>query len=371
MLTLELALRAIGITLLAFLAAILFRTKRRDLTAQFGGALCVSVGAFLLTSTPNADQRLGVFLYPLTAICSTHTVWFWLFCSALFADRPALRRQHAICLVSMAVGGTLYQWMLPTWSAGETEAFAHALGLAFGTASLVFACMAPVTIYLGKLADLDARRRRIRTWFVPTVSAYLLLVAVAQVVSLFAGRPTPKPLVLANLVVIDMVATAALLTFVRVRVINWLDLREPAPDAEALSFVENSVLNRLMRRLVPERLYAREGLTITKLAAMLDTQEHVLRRVINRGLRFRNFNEFLHSHRLREAATRLRDPATRRVPILTTALDVGYGSIGPFNRAFKERFGVTPSEYRLAGAGEASFGFDAPMPYQPPSAPRG
>jgi len=367
----ELVLRAIGITLLALLAVILLRTKRRDLTAQFGGALCVCVGAFLLTSTPDADQRLGVIVYPLTALCSTHTVWFWLFCSALFADRPALRPQHAIFLVSMAAAGTLYQWLLPMRSAGETEAFAHALGLAFGTASLVFACLAPVTVYLGKMADLDARRLLIRKWFVPTVSAYLLLVAVTQVVSLFAGRPTPKLLVLSNLVVIDLLATAALLTFVRVRVINWLDLIEPAPDPEALSFVQKAVLERLTRRLVPERLYAREGLTIIKLAAMLGTQEHVLRRVINQGLRFRNFNEFLHSHRLREAASRLRDAAGRRLPILTIALDVGYGSIGPFNRAFKERFGVTPSEYRRAGTGEAGFGFDASMASQAPSAPRG
>jgi AraC-like DNA-binding protein len=32
--------------------------------------------------------------------------------------------------------------------------------------------------------------------------------------------------------------------------------------------------------------------------------------------------------------------------VLTIALDCGYGSIGPFNRAFKARFGVTPSQFR-------------------------
>ncbi|WP_081786483.1 helix-turn-helix domain-containing protein [Kordiimonas gwangyangensis] len=34
-------------------------------------------------------------------------------------------------------------------------------------------------------------------------------------------------------------------------------------------------------------------------------------------------------------------------------MDLGYGSLGPFNRAFKERTGLTPSEYRrnvLSGA---------------------
>jgi AraC-like DNA-binding protein len=34
------------------------------------------------------------------------------------------------------------------------------------------------------------------------------------------------------------------------------------------------------------------------------------------------------------------------VPILTIALDAGFQSIGPFNRAFKAETGMTPSEFR-------------------------
>ena len=30
------------------------------------------------------------------------------------------------------------------------------------------------------------------------------------------------------------------------------------------------------------------------------------------------------------------------------ALECGYGSIGPFNRAFRQRFGMTPTEHRGA-----------------------
>ena len=50
--------------------------------------------------------------------------------------------------------------------------------------------------------------------------------------------------------------------------------------------------------------------------------------------------------RLLSAAERLGDPQLRRIPVVTIALEVGYGSVGPFNRAFKERFGMTPTEYR-------------------------
>jgi AraC-like DNA-binding protein len=32
--------------------------------------------------------------------------------------------------------------------------------------------------------------------------------------------------------------------------------------------------------------------------------------------------------------------------VLTLALEAGYGSIGPFNRAFRDAYGVTPTEFR-------------------------
>jgi AraC-like DNA-binding protein len=42
----------------------------------------------------------------------------------------------------------------------------------------------------------------------------------------------------------------------------------------------------------------------------------------------------------------LADPAQEAVPILTIAMDAGFQSLGPFNRAFKAQTGVTPSEFR-------------------------
>jgi AraC-like DNA-binding protein len=180
----------------------------------------------------------------------------------------------------------------------------------------------------------------LRQWFVPFVSIYLSAIIVTQVIVLFEGRSTPHALVLLNLVIIDTVAALTLSTFVQWRVVNWVAAVD-VPPGVALSRLEQSVLDRLNRRFVGERLYAREGLTIVQLADLLGTQEHVLRRVINQGLGFRNFNDFLHTHRLKEAAERLGDPQLRRIPVLTIALEVGYGSVGPFNRAFKERFGVT------------------------------
>jgi AraC-like DNA-binding protein len=37
-------------------------------------------------------------------------------------------------------------------------------------------------------------------------------------------------------------------------------------------------------------------------------------------------------------------PKDRKIPISTIALDCGFGDISNFNRAFRRRYGITPSE---------------------------
>ena len=41
------------------------------------------------------------------------------------------------------------------------------------------------------------------------------------------------------------------------------------------------------------------------------------------------------------------------VPILTIALDAGFQSLGPFNRAFKVQTGMTPTEFRRQQLGRS------------------
>jgi AraC-like DNA-binding protein len=71
-----------------------------------------------------------------------------------------------------------------------------------------------------------------------------------------------------------------------------------------------------------------------------------LRRLINQRLGYRNFTTFLNGYRLDDVMVALAEPAQEAVPILTIALDAGFQSLGPFNRAFKAQTGMTPSEFR-------------------------
>ena len=99
-------------------------------------------------------------------------------------------------------------------------------------------------------------------------------------------------------------------------------------------------------------LYRRSGLTITALAAELGYPEHQLRRLINQHLGFRNFSFFLNSFRIEEATERLSDPAEARKPVLTIALDLGYGSLGPFNPPIPNKPRRFRNRLDVAGFGE-------------------
>ena len=88
--------------------------------------------------------------------------------------------------------------------------------------------------------------------------------------------------------------------------------------------------------------------------------EYRLRRLINQGLGHRNFNSFVNHYRIAEARAALADPAQAAVPVLTIALDAGFSSLGPFNRAFKAETGLTPSDFRRQNLGISGIGEPIP-----------
>ena len=95
-------------------------------------------------------------------------------------------------------------------------------------------------------------------------------------------------------------------------------------------------------------MYRKEGLTIKELADIMGEQEYKVRRLINGELGFRNFNDFLNKYRVNEACEILNDASNNRKTILEIAYSLGYQSIGPFNKAFKELTETTPTAYRKA-----------------------
>jgi AraC-like DNA-binding protein len=95
-----------------------------------------------------------------------------------------------------------------------------------------------------------------------------------------------------------------------------------------------------------EGVYLNSGLTIGELANRMNIPEHRLRRLINKGLGYRNFAAFINDHRIEEAKRRL-DRRKRRMSRSPASPSISATPRWrPFNRAFRERIGMSPSQFR-------------------------
>jgi len=119
-----------------------------------------------------------------------------------------------------------------------------------------------------------------------------------------------------------------------------------APEAPTEEPLDAGLVASLEQLMTNERVYRQEDVSVAVLAQRLGLPEYKLRRVINQGLGYRNFNAFLNRYRINEVKAALADPAQAPVPVLTLAMDAGFQSLGPFNRAFKAETGLTPTEFR-------------------------
>lgn len=354
MIPLDIALRVAALSQLVFVAVLLVRAGWPP-SVQRAMALFLIAGAsaYLFCSAP--ELRISSYLFvPVLVLCAGCPAFFWWFAGAVFEDGFRLRVRHWLGLASVVAPA------LATYCATESlffvgdEAILRVLQRLVALTLIVLGLWAALG---GRTDDLLESRRRFRNWFTLLVGVEMAVIVSGEL-ALLGGR-APVYIGILNVASILIVAHVVGHAFVRVRGQLFETLPAKAADAAESGGKEHALLGRLREAMEQQRVYRREGLTIATLASLLDTQEHVLRRTINQGLGFRNFNEFLNSYRIREAGERLRFAQARKLPVLTIALEVGYGSIGPFNRAFKELMGMTPTEYRARlSAAPASEGPD-------------
>jgi AraC-like DNA-binding protein len=286
----------------------------------------------------------------LLAMCVSSTAWLWVAARALFDDGFRFSPWVvALVLGLIAVGMMSAQLRL---SGASGVVLQDLSGVAAGTVFAVhavamvgFAAAALWEIARGWQNDLVEPRRIARRWAAMGVGVYAAI-ALAVEISL-SGQEVGQTLPLLHVAGIGMVALA-LAALVALRSLD--DVLGVGPPTQAVEIrTPNSVprqsatVLRLEQEMNSRHAYRREGLSLAELAKTLGAREAALREVINHELGFRNFNDFLHHYRLRDAARRLE---SEDLPVLTIALECGYGSIGPFNRAFRQRYGMTPTEYR-------------------------
>jgi AraC-like DNA-binding protein len=84
--------------------------------------------------------------------------------------------------------------------------------------------------------------------------------------------------------------------------------------------------------LTVERVARRQGVSVRYIHKLFESEGA-------------SFSEYVRDRRVELAYRMLRNaPKDRKIPISTIALDCGFGDISNFNRTFRRRYGITPSE---------------------------
>jgi AraC-like DNA-binding protein len=352
--------RGAGVGIALLLGAIFWRARPRSQFAWVGLLWSAGVIGYLLwghSAGLSWPLRVRFALVPLTLMSP---FFFWAIVRMVFEDDFQLRAIHWVYFALIEVAG-LAQFLL--WLSAPAWVLA---GLNYGhqLPSLALVVHAIWVVWRGRSTDLVESRARLRLLMLGAVGVTALVLLAAILYIPVRNRPVPVNLAEGVALLLASLTFAALLLRFDPELLprGVLGAQGKQPIVHANnggSAIQTSLdldasgLARLEALMTREEIWRETGLTIGTLAVRAGIPEYRLRRLINQRLGFRNFIAYLNEYRLAAAAMQLADVGKIRTPVLTIALDLGWGSIGPFNRAFRARFGTTPTEFRRGQLGVA------------------
>lgn len=333
---LEIALRGGAAALCVVIAMQLLSVRPVRKVAWIGLLMMGSAALYAFNTLPQAEALFGPAFIWTRALSFMAPAFFWLFVSYLVDDSFCLSRYSIAAMV--AYGALFFPVCLVISDISPFAKIAHLV------ASGLYVAAALYTTWRSRGDDLVESRRSVASTllavvpFTGVVIMALSLVEVLEVSNAFVSHFQAVALFVTS------VCFAASISGIRSHLLPSakpkLRLDEPALDA-----ADRMELARL-RTLMENGAFLQSGLTIGGLADRMNVPEHRLRRLINRNMGYRNFAEFINDHRIDEAKRRLADTSLAREQITGIAYDLGFASLAPFNRAFRERTGMSPSEFR-------------------------
>lgn len=339
----------------------------RPLVSWTGVTFDLAAVAYAIKLWNNQAHILPIWLSaPVIAVSASTVGWFWLFVMALFEDRIRIR-PVMLAPVALLVVSMLASTYLPA-------PFAPWCSIIFNATQVAMALHVLYLVAQGWTGDLVEARRQLRGPFLVTVTTYIIVTRGFELMNVFGA--VPHWYLLANAIVLCLVCLAGTLVFLESRgelfgaIPQPADVRGPATpqrravasngarngaaalpdrsshDGASLDRAVKADLDRLHTLMSTQEIWREEGLTIASLAVKANMPETHLRRLISDHLAYRNFPSFVNAHRIAAAKARLSDPEQARITVSTIAYDIGFASLGPFNRAFREETGFSPSEWR-------------------------
>ena len=317
---------------------------RRPVTTRLILAILIApcMVAYLILTAP------GVFaeVEPRGLIMSlVHSLPFfaWILIADILNERPGFFSQPAS--LGFAIAAIVIINVIVFWVA-DAPAVLHQVSHWMAIALLIHLL---ILVVHGKSDDLLPARRRMRAWFVGIFATQFLVIVAVEITGLGLGNPQVTNAINASIIFLVVMVLGIYWAGQSIPVLLASDdsatAGSPEPVHDAIQSKDRALYERL-KAFMDDGGYSTTDLSIRNLSSTLSAPEHQLRKLINQGLGYRNVSTFLNTYRINSARERLVDPAEAHIPVLTVALDLGYGSIGPFNRAFKSITGMTPTEYR-------------------------
>jgi AraC-like DNA-binding protein len=342
---LDLLARGGTLTLLALWSFLLIRDHWSAPAARFAVLMNVTVACHLISDIHPFlyDGSVSLFVWRLGQ--SAAPGCFWLFARAWFNDERKVGWPSWMLII-----GTMALQIVHIYVVTHRSESRFLIDVALRAVWVSFALAGLWVAWKGRADDMVESRRRLRFWFVLAIGGFVLLVSVMGLIT--NDLPSPNFGFVSVNLGIPILTTALCAAMFGIRRDDLFVATEPAtpPEPPVDDEAQDRLALRLQTHMQSERPYRDETMTIAKLAGQLGEQEYRLRRLINGRLGHRNFAAFLNGYRLDEVKAALADAEQREVPILTIALDAGFGSLGPFNRAFREAEGMTPTAYRAREA---------------------
>lgn len=341
------SLAVIGQQLL--IALVFIKDGPRDKAQWLGSLLLFGAMAYLIQSNPALRAALAP-LWPITSALALAVPYLlWEFSIAVFEIKsvPTLVR-YPVYVVPV------FAWVILVTDLSASTIFLTISEMSHHVVALALIAHTVISVYSDRRDDLLEPRRRYRALFILFIALQAAAVLIVELIFGFAF--VPDWIEMTNVIMIALLTLGLMYPLIRMDgEILWHD-KHSGDDVDPAALTDNltaadRVLYKTLADAMDAGLYRTTALGINELAAQLKVPEHQLRKLINRHLGYRNFSSFLNFHRISEARTRLTDPEFVRIPVLTIAMDLGYGSIGPFNRAFKESTGLTPTEFRSRNPG--------------------
>jgi AraC-like DNA-binding protein len=359
--TLEAALRGGAVVVLLLRVVVLAQNARSDQISRYSALMLMGIAAYVVESAPGFGALGLSWRLPIHVVNSGAAAAFWITMGATFVDDFRARWYHALAWLGLTMLGAVEMFIRSPF-----------IGPLHTALSLFCILLGVWHALVGRATDLVEGRRRLRVAYAVAIALYTVLSIALD--WLWPDSLSAAPLSLANAIgLMTLIFLFSVLGFlppageplVPAAALAGLtqspdhDLRTPPPSPTGA----DAALIAALRKLIDhDKVYREQDLNIASLSKKLNIPEYRLRRLINQQLGHRNFSAFVNGYRLAEAEAALGDPAQADVPILTIALDAGFGSIGPFNRAFKAHTGLTPTEYRRARLDSARDGKPSPIP---------